>query len=148
MSDATLPPELWRALYERIDVDFGYRQLATHIGMDHTTLRRLLKGGPTSAASIQKVADAFRVTSAKIHELRGEAAPTYEPFILPDEAGRLNEKERRAIRSVIRVLIDAKDDDDDSSSDDMEGWSGGAAGGGIGPEGDWPEDGDKRNDIL
>jgi len=51
VSDATLPPEPWRALYEGIGVEFGYRQLATRISMDHTTLRRLLKGGRTSAST-------------------------------------------------------------------------------------------------
>lgn len=141
MSDATLPPEPWRPLYEGIGVDFGYRQLANRIGMDHTTLRRLLKGGRTSEATIRKVADAFHVTPAKIRELRGEsAALEYEPFVLPDDAGRLNEKERRVIMSVIRALLDAKNEASDSS-DNPEDRSWGRFGGD--PSDHRGEDGDE-----
>jgi hypothetical protein len=100
-------------LYEKIGVEFGYRPLAAHMDMDHTTLARLLKGGRTSKPTIKKVADKFGVTPAKIHELRGEsAALAYEPFILPDEAGRLSENERRVIRAMIRALLDARGPDD------------------------------------
>lgn len=113
MSDQTLPPEPWRPLYDQIGVEFGYRPLAAHIGMDHTTLARMLKGGRTSKPTIKKVADSFGVTPAKIHELRGEsAALAYEPFILPDEAGRLSDNERRVIRAMIRALLDARGPDD------------------------------------
>ena len=117
--------------------------------MDHSTLRRCLKGGRTSEATIQKIADALRVTPARIRELRGEAAAlAYEPFVLPDEAGWLNDNERRVIRSVIRALLDAKHEGESPSLDDTEGWSGGGAGGGLGPDGDWPQDGNERNDIV
>lgn len=111
VSDPTLPPELWRPLYDAIGVDFGYRQLATYIGMDHTTLRRLLLGGSTSAHTVQVVADALRVTPERIRELRGEsAALTPPPFVLPDEAGRLNDNERRVIRAMVRALLAARDE--------------------------------------
>ena len=58
MNDS-LPPGQWRPLFDAIGCEFGYRPLANRIGMDHTRLRRLLRGGGTSAAAIQQVADAL-----------------------------------------------------------------------------------------
>lgn len=112
MSDSNLPPEQWRSLFDDAGVEFGYRPLANRIGMNHTRVRRLLRGGGTTADAIQQVADALRVSTDKIRELRGEPVSGYEPFILPDDAGRLNDKERDAIRAVIRALLDAKDERD------------------------------------
>lgn len=113
MSDSNLPPEQWRPLFDAIGVEFGYRPLANRINMDHTRLRRLLRGGGTSAAAVQQVADAFGVPAATVRELRGESRDTaLEPFTLPDDAGRLNDAERDAIRAVIRALLDAKDERD------------------------------------
>ncbi len=149
MSETKLPPEPWRPLYVKLGVEFGYRPLATRLGMEHSTVARVLKGDSSSKPSIQKVADAFGITVARVHELRGEsAALAYPPFILPDEAGRLNDKERRVIRAVIRALLDAKEPLP-GSSDNPESWGGDAGpGGGLDPLGDWPQDGDKRNDIV
>ena len=110
MSDSTLPPEQWRPLFDKIGVEFGYRPLANRIGMEHTKLRRLLLGGGTSAATVRQVADAFGVSPEKVRELRSEPAETVvEPFMLPDDAGRLNYSERKVILSVVRALLDAKD---------------------------------------
>lgn len=107
MNDAT-PPEQWRPLFNKIGVEFGYRPLATRIDMDHTRLRRLLLGGGTSAEAIQSVADAFGVGPERIRELRSEQVTAYEPFSLPDDAGRLTHSERDVIRSMIRALLDAR----------------------------------------
>ncbi|MCH9729825.1 MAG: hypothetical protein K0U84_09150 [Actinomycetia bacterium] len=107
MNDTT-PPEQWRPLFNKIGVEFGYRPLATRIGMDHTRLRRLLLGGGTSAEAIQFVADAFGVGPERIRELRGEQVTAYEPFSLPDGAGRLTHSERDVIRSMVRALLDAR----------------------------------------
>lgn len=109
VSDSNLPPEQWRSLFDTIGVEFGYRPLANHIGMDHTRLRRLLLGGGTSEDALQQVADAFRVPAAKVRELRGEAAVDRKPFTLPDDAGRLTERERDVIRSMVRVLLEARE---------------------------------------
>ncbi len=149
MSESKLPPEPWRPLYRRLGVEFGYRPLATRIGMEHSTLARVLKGERSSKASIQKVADAFGISVEQVHKLRGEsAAHAYSPFVLPDEAGRLNDKERRAIRAVIRALLDAKEPLP-QSSDNSESWGGDAGpGGGLDPHGDWPQDSDERHDIV
>ena len=107
VNDAT-PPEQWRPLFNKIGVEFGYRPLATRIEMDHTRLRRLLLGGGTSAEAIQFVADAFGVGPERIRELRGELVTAYEPFSLPDDAGRLTHSERDVIRSMVRALLDAR----------------------------------------
>lgn len=109
MSDSNLPPERWRSLFDTIGVEFGYRPLANHIGMDHTRLRRLLLGGGTSEDALQQVADAFRVPVAKVREIRGDAAVERKPFTLPDDAGRLTERERDVIRSMVRVLLEARE---------------------------------------
>jgi hypothetical protein len=108
-------------MFDAIGCEFGYRPLAKRIGMDHTRLRRLIRGGGTSADAIHQVADALRVTPATIRELRGEDSVDYEPFILPDDAGRLNDKERDAIRAVVRALIDAKDSHHADQSTDRDG---------------------------
>ncbi|QKO03041.1 immunity repressor [Mycobacterium phage LastJedi] len=110
MSDSNLPPEQWRPLFDAIGVEFGYRPLANRIGMDHTRLRRLLRGGGTSTEAIQQVADAFRVPASKVRELRGDVRDAaLEPFTLPDDAGRLNHNERNVIRAMVRALLDARD---------------------------------------
>lgn len=110
MNEPALPPEKWRYLFDKIDVEFGYRPLATHIKMDHTRLRRLLLGGGTTNEAIEAVADAFKVKPNVIRELRGEPPIEYEPFTLPDDAGRLNHNERNVIRAVIRALLEARDE--------------------------------------
>lgn len=110
VSDTNLPPEQWRPLFDAIGVEFGYRPLANRIGMDHTRLRRLLRGGGTSADAVQQVADAFRVSAATVRELRGEGRDAaLEPFTLPDDAGKLNDNERNVIRAMVRALLDARD---------------------------------------
>lgn len=108
MNEPAQPPEQWRPLFEKIGVEFGYRPLAARINMDHTRLRRLLLGGGTTSEAIQAVADAFGVSPEVIRQLRGEQQIAYEPFTLPDEAGRLNQNERRVIRAMIRALLDAR----------------------------------------
>lgn len=108
MSDSNLPPEQWRSLFDAAGIEFGYRPLANRIGMNHTRVRRLLRGGGTTAEAVQLVADALHVPTTTIRELRGEPAVQYEPFTLPDDAGRLNDKERDAVRAIVRVLLDAR----------------------------------------
>ena len=108
MNEPAQPPEQWRPLFDKIGVEFGYRPLATRINMDHTRLRRLLLGGGTTHGAVQAVADAFKVSPEKIRELRGEQPLAYEPFTLPDDAGRLNHRERDVIRAMVRVLLDAR----------------------------------------
>lgn len=117
VSDSNLPPEQWRPLFDAIGVEFGYRPLASHTGMNHTRLRRLLLGGGTTDDAVRQVAEAFRVPVTKILELRGQAEASREPFTLPDDAGRLNERERDVIRSMVRVLLDAGGERDDMETE-------------------------------
>lgn len=109
MSDSNLPPERWRSLFDNAGIEFGYRKLAAHIGTTHTRVRRVLRNEGTSEDALREVADAFRVPVSKVRELRGEPAVEIEPFILPDDAGRLTSEERDVIRSVIRALLKARD---------------------------------------
>lgn len=109
MSDSNLPPEQWRPLFDKRQIDFGYRPLAAKLNMNHTRIRRLLLGGGTTEDALHQVAEFFGVPVAKVRELRGEAASNREPFTLPDDAGRLNERERDVIRSMVRVLLEARE---------------------------------------
>ncbi|MEX3655293.1 hypothetical protein ABFW14_08380 [Mycolicibacterium fortuitum] len=109
MSDSNLPPEQWRPLFDKRQIDFGYRPLAAKLDMNHTRIRRLLLGGGTTDDAVHQVADFFGVPVAKVRELRGEAAVNREPFTLPDDAGRLTERERDVIRSMVRVLLEARE---------------------------------------
>ncbi|QZD97561.1 immunity repressor [Gordonia phage LonelyBoi] len=109
VSDPNLPPEQWRPLFDALGIEFGYRPLANRADMNHTRVRRVLRGEGTSEDAIRLVADALDVSPARVHELRGEPAVETEPFILPDDAGRLTDREREVIRAMVRALIDAKD---------------------------------------
>lgn len=107
MSDPKLPPEQWRPLFDKIGVEFGYRPLATRIDMDHTKVRRILRGDRTSHEAIKDLADGIGVDPAEVYRLRGEEP--IEPFTLPDEAGRLTGSERRVIRAMVQALLHARE---------------------------------------
>ena len=77
--------------------------------MTHTRVHRLIRGGGTTDAAIQQVADALGVKASVVRELRGEPAVEREPFTLPDDAGRLTHDERTVIRAMVRALLDARD---------------------------------------
>ena len=109
MSEPNLPPERWRPLFDRAGIEFGYRPLAARAGMTHTRVHRLIRGGGTTDAAIQQVADALGVKASVVRELRGEPAVEREPFTLPDDAGRLTHDERTVIRAMVRALLDARD---------------------------------------
>ena len=109
MGDPKLPPEQWRPLFDKIGVEFGYRPLATRINMDHTKVRRILRGDRTSHEAIKELADGLGIDPTEVYRLRGEEP--VEPFTLPDEAGRLTGSERRVIRAMVRALLDARDRD-------------------------------------
>lgn len=122
VSESNLPPESWRPLFDRAGIEFGYRPLAKRAGLTHTRVHRLVRGGGTTNDAIDKVAEALRVKASKVRELRGEAAVEIEPFILPDEAGRLTDMERSVIRQMVRALLDARElGSEDTSTQDTQG---------------------------
>ena len=122
VSESNLPPESWRPLFDRAGIEFGYRPLAKRAGLTHTRVHRLVRGGGTTNDAIDKVAEALRVKASKVRELRGEAAVEIEPFILPDEAGRLTDMERSVIRQMVRALLDARElGSEDTSTQDTPG---------------------------
>lgn len=77
--------------------------------MDHTKVRRILRGDRTSHEAIKELADGLGIDPTEVYRLRGEEP--VEPFTLPDEAGRLTGSERRVIRAMVRALLDARDRD-------------------------------------
>lgn len=117
MSDPNLPAEQWRALFDAEGIEFGYRPLATRAGMNHTRVRRVLRGEGTTEDAIRQVATALGTSPARVHELRGEPAVEHQPFTLPDDAGKLNDREREVIRAMVRVLLDARDRHADQPAD-------------------------------
>lgn len=108
MSESNLPPESWRPLFDKANIEFGYRPLATRAGLTPTRVHRLIRGGGTTNEAIKQVAEALRVNESRVRELRGEAAVEIKPFTLPDDAGWLNDNEREVIRSMVRALLDAR----------------------------------------
>lgn len=117
MNEPNLPPEQWRPLFDKIGVEFGYRPLAAYARMNHTRVRRLLLGGGTTDEAVRELAHAFRVRPEEVYRLRGDTPPGVRPFTLPDDAGRLNETERRVIRAMVRALLDAREQGDASTSE-------------------------------
>lgn len=117
MGDPNLPGEQWRALFDAKGIEFGYRPLATRAGMNHTRVRRVLRGEGTTEDAIRQVATALGTSPARVHELRGEPAVEHQPFTLPDDAGKLNDREREVIRAMVRVLLDARDRHADQPAD-------------------------------
>ena len=108
MSEQRLPDEKWRSLFDRAGIEFGYRPLAAKAGIEYTRARRVLIGLGTTDAAVSAVASAFGVTPDAVRKVRGESGSVV-PFTLPDDAGRLNDKERDVIRAMVRALLDAKD---------------------------------------
>ncbi|WP_336790363.1 hypothetical protein [Gordonia malaquae] len=108
MSEQRLPDEKWRSLFDRAGIEFGYRPLAAKAGIEYTRARRVLIGLGTTDAAVSAVASAFGVTPDAVRKVRGESRSVV-PFTLPDDAGRLNDKERDVIRAMVRALLDAKD---------------------------------------
>lgn len=142
VSEANLPPEAWRPLFDEANIEFGYRPLATRAGLTPTRVHRLVRGGGTTDEAIRQVADALGVKESKVRELRGEPAVEIKPFTLPDDAGRLTHNERNVIRAMVRALLEARDGRHVLESASAAGASGktnqGEEGSSSGDDPQWP----------
>lgn len=104
MSNRGIPPQ-WLPYFADKQIE-GYRDLERKAQIDYARARRVVTGEGTSDEAVQAVADALGIPTRKVWELRGEPVPT--PFVLPDQAGHLNRRERDAILAIVRSLIESK----------------------------------------
>lgn len=101
----------------------SYRDMATAVGdgVATATVYRLVVGSATSAATVNKVADAlFDGDRDLVWRLRGSRRKDHGDWDLPAEASLLTEEQRAAVVAVVKAMVPAEQD---------EGGEGHAAGG-------------------
>lgn len=116
MNDRGIPPQ-WHPYFDAKQIE-GYRELGRKAQIDWTRARRVVIGGGTTDEAVKAVADALGIPSRQVWELRGQPVPT--PFVLPDEAGHLNRRERDAILAIVNSLIESKGIEQGQSSDQSQ----------------------------
>lgn len=83
--------------------------LANKIGVGKTTISKMRQGiGTPRQETIVKVADALRVTPTEIARWVGQSRALSSPYLPPPVADLLDERERRAVDELIRVLAEPK----------------------------------------
>lgn len=120
MNDRGIPPQ-WQPYFDARQIE-GYRELGRKAQIDWTRARRVVIGGGTTDEAVKAVADTLGIPTRKVWELRNQPVPA--PFVLPDQAGHLNRRERDAILTIVNALIESKGIDSSPerpSSDDPEG---------------------------
>lgn len=88
--------------------DDSRREIARKTGVAPETINRIMRDeGDPDAATVDKIAHALKLDVQKAREAvdkpRGESSP-YEP---PAEANLLDERQRRAVDEIIRVIVAA-----------------------------------------
>lgn len=84
----------------------SYRDFGTAAGIAHETARRLCTGGSTSAATVNKVAEAlFAGDSTQVWALYGEPLEDFGPWVLPPEARLLTKEQREAVTAVVMAMV-------------------------------------------
>ena len=86
--------------------DDSRREIARKTGVAPETINRIMRDeGDPDAATVDKIAHALKLDVQKAREAvdkpRGESSP-YEP---PAEANLLDERQRRAVDEIIRVIV-------------------------------------------
>lgn len=104
MNDRGIPPQ-WQPYFDAKQIE-GYRELGRKAQIEWTRARRVVIGGGTTDEAVQAVAEALGIPPRKVWELRGQPVPA--PFVLPDQAGHLNRRERDAILAIVNALIESK----------------------------------------
>lgn len=80
------------------------RDLAAAMDVSPQTAQRVLHGEPVSEETLDAAAMTLGVTVDRLRELRQE--PPRQPFVLPAESERLTERQRQAVLSVVRAMLD------------------------------------------
>lgn len=109
-------PEKWEPIFAAAGVRFSYRGLADATDRDPSLVIRVLDGVNVEPDAITDVAEALKITPAKLRAMRGD--PDLDPFTLPPEADQLNKSEREAVKGVVRAILRAKGLADDAESGD------------------------------
>lgn len=85
----------------------SFRALADKAGIGTTTVTGLVYGRRQSdEKTLQAVADALRLPVPTIRKWASQALGLEAPFELPPEANQLNPRQRQAILTVVRVMLD------------------------------------------
>lgn len=121
MNDRGIPTQ-WQPHFDAKQIE-GYRELGRKAQIDWTRARRVVIGGGTTDEAVRAVADALGIPARKVWELRDQPVPA--PFVLPDQAGHLNRRERDAILAIVNSLIESKGLD--SSPDSLDNRQSGSA---------------------
>ena len=91
------------------ELDLSYRQAAERSGglVSYTHLHAIATGTRSvrvTAETLRGVAKALALPLEAVAEAAG-APEQWRPFVLPDEAGWLNDGQRRAVLAVVRQFL-------------------------------------------
>lgn len=98
----------------------SYRDMAAAVGdgVAQGTLHRLVTGKPTSAATVNKVADSlFDGDRDLVWRLRGSRRRDHGDWGLPAEASLLTEEQRAAVIAVVQAMVPAERDEGGGEGD-------------------------------
>lgn len=86
---------------------YSLRDLSGKTGIGTSTVSDLIHGRKlTSERTMQVVADTLRLPVTTIREWAATARGEEKPFELPPEANQLNRKQRAAILTIVRAMVD------------------------------------------
>lgn len=86
---------------------YSFRALADKAELGTTTVTSLVYGRRQSdEQTVQAVADALRLKVTTIRSWASQALGQEAPFELPPEANQLNQRQRQAILTVVRTMLD------------------------------------------
>lgn len=101
-----ISPE-WEDLMNRAGYS-SLRKLSEACGVSPATVAGIvLHGKPGSDKSVEKIAQALRVTVAQLNEIR--TGRREEPLRLPKGTENLSPSEKEAVQVIIRSLVNAKE---------------------------------------
>jgi transcriptional regulator with XRE-family HTH domain len=86
---------------------YSFRDLSQKTGIGTSTVTGLIFGDRRSSEpTLQAVADALRLPVTTIRSWALAALGEQTPFVLPAEASQLTRREREAVLSVVRAMLD------------------------------------------
>lgn len=109
------------ALVEANVEDWSAREIARRGGdrVSHSQIGKYLKPShPRPREEVLQVfSDVFRIPMPRLRELAGLPAGGVEPYEPPQEANRLDSRQRRLVNELIRMLAETKAGDGDVERD-------------------------------
>lgn len=107
MGEPNVPAE-WAALMEPRGIHSA-NALAARGGGATSTITRLFQGGASTEPTLEAIADALHVSITRVRKVAGHRAGLDEPFVLPPEANRLDQRQRDAVVELVRLLAETGD---------------------------------------